>query len=275
MEVCRGAQDWAGLRAIRLTSGFEPGKIYEIVYRAQDPVVVGLGLAAVRDFASYLKSERNDVAPVKRVEAMGISQCGRFLRDFLYEGFNADEEAGARSTECSSMSPARAAAVSIIALPSPRATRNRPTLSSTRPTSSPSPTFHRPTQSPVRRPACSIARSPRMSPRKSSTPTPPTNTGRAPARSFTLRPTAGATCRCSTTSASIFSPGCSISPLPSRPSATKVASCSDRTCRTRIRCSISGAPFSPRWTNGCVTTKHRPRVVIQNSPTRHSLGATR
>ncbi len=81
-----------GLRAIRLTSGFEPGKIYEIVYRAQDPVVVGLGLAAVRDFASYLKSDRNDVAPVKRVEAMGISQCGRFLRDFLYEGFNADEE---------------------------------------------------------------------------------------------------------------------------------------------------------------------------------------
>ena len=81
-----------GLRAIRLTNGFEPGKIYEIVYRAQDPVVVGLGLTAVRDFASYLKSERNDVAPVKRVEAMGISQCGRFLRDFLYEGFNADEE---------------------------------------------------------------------------------------------------------------------------------------------------------------------------------------
>ena len=78
----------SGFRAIRLTSGFAPGKIYEIVYCAQDPVVVGLGLAAVRDFASYLKSEHNDVAPVKRVEAMGISQCGRFLRDFLYEGFN-------------------------------------------------------------------------------------------------------------------------------------------------------------------------------------------
>ncbi|MGI8431872.1 MAG: alpha/beta hydrolase domain-containing protein [Chthoniobacterales bacterium] len=81
----------AGLRAFRLTSGFEPGKIYEVVYRAQDPVVVGLGLAAVRDFASYLKSERNDVAPVQRVEAMGISQSGRFLRQFLFDGFNADE----------------------------------------------------------------------------------------------------------------------------------------------------------------------------------------
>jgi hypothetical protein len=82
----------SGLRAFRLTNGFEPGKIYEIVYRAKDPVVVGLGLAAVRDFASYLKSERNDVAPVKRVVAMGISQSGRFLRQFLFDGFNTDEE---------------------------------------------------------------------------------------------------------------------------------------------------------------------------------------
>ncbi len=82
----------SGLRAIRLTSGFEPGKIYEVVYRAQDPVVVGLGLAAVRDFASWLKSERDNVAPLKRVYAMGISQCGRFLRQFLFDGFNADEE---------------------------------------------------------------------------------------------------------------------------------------------------------------------------------------
>jgi hypothetical protein len=81
-----------GLRAIRLTSGFEPGKIYEIVYRTRDPVVVGLGLAAVRDFASYLKSDRNDVAPVKRVLAMGISQSGRFLRQFLFDGFNAGED---------------------------------------------------------------------------------------------------------------------------------------------------------------------------------------
>jgi hypothetical protein len=81
-----------GLRALRLTSLFKVGKIYEVVYRAQDPVVVGLGLAAVRDFASYLKSARNDIAPVQRVYAMGISQCGRFLRQFLFDGFNADEE---------------------------------------------------------------------------------------------------------------------------------------------------------------------------------------
>ena len=80
-----------GLRAIHLNGGFEAGKIYEVIYRARDPVVVGLGLAAVRDFASYLKGDHNDIAPVKRVYAMGISQCGRFLRHFLLQGFNADE----------------------------------------------------------------------------------------------------------------------------------------------------------------------------------------
>ncbi|MEY2573796.1 MAG: hypothetical protein QOJ87_2009, partial [Verrucomicrobiota bacterium] len=80
-----------GSRTIRLKSGFEPGKIYEIVYVARDPAIAGLGFAAVRDFASYLKEAGNDAAPAKRVYAMGISQSGRFLRHFLYEGFNADE----------------------------------------------------------------------------------------------------------------------------------------------------------------------------------------
>ena len=82
----------AGLRAIRLKGGFEPGKIYEVIYRAQDPVVVGLGFATVRDFGSYLKQEKNELAPAtQRVLALGISQSGRFLRHFLFEGFNADE----------------------------------------------------------------------------------------------------------------------------------------------------------------------------------------
>ncbi|MGE0132152.1 MAG: alpha/beta hydrolase domain-containing protein [Blastocatellales bacterium] len=75
-----------------LKTGFEPGRIYEVVYRTQNPAVVGLGLAAVRDMASYFKYERNDVAPVKRALAFGISQSGRFLRHFLYQGFNADEK---------------------------------------------------------------------------------------------------------------------------------------------------------------------------------------
>ena len=79
-------------RFIHLDGGFRPGKLYEYVYVAADPVVAGLGFAAVRDFASYAKHAPNAVAPAARVYGEGISQDGRFLRDFLYEGFNADEQ---------------------------------------------------------------------------------------------------------------------------------------------------------------------------------------
>ena len=86
------AKSEPGPRTIRLNGGFEPGKIYEVVYRARDPAIAGLGFAALRDFASYLKQDANEVVAAKRVYAMGISQSGRFLRHFLYEGFNADEQ---------------------------------------------------------------------------------------------------------------------------------------------------------------------------------------
>ena len=79
-------------RFIHLTGGFQPGKIYEFVYTAKNPVVVGVGLAAVRDFLSYLKYDPQSAAPVKRIYAVGISQSGRFLRHFLYQDFNADEK---------------------------------------------------------------------------------------------------------------------------------------------------------------------------------------
>ena len=77
---------------IHLDGGFQPGKIYEVVYEAKDPVVAGVGLAAVRDFLSYLKYDPQSTAPVHRVYAVGISQSGRFLRHFLYQDFNADEQ---------------------------------------------------------------------------------------------------------------------------------------------------------------------------------------
>jgi hypothetical protein len=77
---------------VHLKNGFLPGKIYELVYTAKDPAVVGVGLAAVRDFLSYLKYDPQAAAPVKRVYAVGISQSGRFLRHFLYQDFNADEQ---------------------------------------------------------------------------------------------------------------------------------------------------------------------------------------
>jgi hypothetical protein len=79
-------------RYIHLDGGFQTGRIYEYVYVAADPVIAGGGFAAVRDFASYAKHAADAVAPAERVYGEGISQNGRFLRDFLYEGFNADEE---------------------------------------------------------------------------------------------------------------------------------------------------------------------------------------
>jgi hypothetical protein len=79
-------------RSLHLSGGFQPGRIYEYVYVVADPVVAGLGLAAVRDFASYAKHAQDSVMSAKRVLGEGISQNGRFLRHFLYQGFNADEE---------------------------------------------------------------------------------------------------------------------------------------------------------------------------------------
>jgi len=77
---------------IHLNGGFLPGEIYEVVYEAKNPVVVGTGLAAVRDFLSYLKYDPQAAAPVRRAYAVGISQSGRFLRHFLCQDFNADEQ---------------------------------------------------------------------------------------------------------------------------------------------------------------------------------------
>ncbi len=68
--------------------GFQPGRLYEFVYTAKDPVVAGLGSAAVRDFVSYLKKDD----PKLTAYGFGVSQSGRFLRKFLFDGFNADEQ---------------------------------------------------------------------------------------------------------------------------------------------------------------------------------------
>ena len=78
-------------RFVHLPEGFEPGKIYELVYVVKDPVVAGLGFAAVRDFVADMKQKDASEGGVKFAYAAGISQCGRFWRDFLYQGFNADE----------------------------------------------------------------------------------------------------------------------------------------------------------------------------------------
>ena len=72
---------------VELIGGFQPGLIYEVIYTGKDPAVVGLGPAAVRDYVSYIKQR----GEVERAITFGVSQSGRFLRTFLYYGFNADE----------------------------------------------------------------------------------------------------------------------------------------------------------------------------------------
>src|SRR5215207_6033062 len=80
-------------------AGFEPGKLYELIYRAKDPLVLGLGYAAARDLAAFLKHEERDSTgtanPVYRSGAkaivMGTSQSGRMIRSLVHLGFNQDE----------------------------------------------------------------------------------------------------------------------------------------------------------------------------------------
>ena len=81
-------------------AGFDGGAIYEFVYQAKDPIVMGLGFSAMRDAVSFLRYDERDRSgnanplafeglPSTAI-SLGISQSGRVLRDFLYQGFNED-----------------------------------------------------------------------------------------------------------------------------------------------------------------------------------------
>ena len=77
--------------------GFDRGAIYEFIYRARDPIVMGIGFAAIRDIVSSLRhgTTDNPLAPQERPRirhalGFGISQSGRVLRDLVYLGFNQD-----------------------------------------------------------------------------------------------------------------------------------------------------------------------------------------
>lgn len=67
-----------------------PGKTYEFLYESANPAVAGLGLVAIRDFASAAKYDPD--ARIKYVLGAGTSQSAMALRALLYEGFNADEK---------------------------------------------------------------------------------------------------------------------------------------------------------------------------------------
>lgn len=84
-------------------AGFSPNAIYELVYEARDPNVMGMGLGATRDVVSFLRYETSEANPLSYDDGrgqrhsprwalgFGSSQSGRFLKDLLYQGFNQDE----------------------------------------------------------------------------------------------------------------------------------------------------------------------------------------
>ena len=87
-----------------LFDGFTVDHIYELIYRAKNPPVLGLGYAVTRDVASFLRYQTRDDAGnvnplaesdssvgIRRAYGAGISSTGMYMRDWLYLGFNEDE----------------------------------------------------------------------------------------------------------------------------------------------------------------------------------------
>nr|WP_298716247.1 alpha/beta hydrolase domain-containing protein [uncultured Steroidobacter sp.] len=78
--------------------GTSAGALFELVYRANDPVVYGLALASMRDLVSYLRYSnaagnplrQGDRSAIRRVIGFGASQTGRTLKELVSE-FNEDE----------------------------------------------------------------------------------------------------------------------------------------------------------------------------------------
>jgi len=102
----------ATLTAVKLTSGpfggagsFGPTALYEFTYMAKNPFVAGLGFAAVRDLATFLreaKTDDNDVAnplagDVQHIYTFCLSQPCRTMHDFVLHGFNETEASAAHS----------------------------------------------------------------------------------------------------------------------------------------------------------------------------------
>lgn len=86
---------------LRVAGGFRPGYIYEAIIESEGPIVQGLGYATTRDLIAFLKYDASEQNPLRRADGkpsisrahgFGVSQSGRFLRNFLYLGFNADEK---------------------------------------------------------------------------------------------------------------------------------------------------------------------------------------
>ena len=100
-RIDANGQHVASATDCHVIEGFRPGWIYELVYTAKDPLVLGLGFAGVRDFLAFLRNDERDAGgsanplyegsgTIERVYGWGRSQSGRFLREFVYRGWNED-----------------------------------------------------------------------------------------------------------------------------------------------------------------------------------------
>src|SRR5262249_24121717 len=93
---------YANDRTVRLLPAgtpFQQGRLYEFTYPAKDPIIAGLAFAATRDLATFLRQATTDdvgapnplAGDVRFVYSYCFSQPARFMRDFLYLGFNEGE----------------------------------------------------------------------------------------------------------------------------------------------------------------------------------------
>lgn len=93
------AKSPADLCVKRSRGSFAPDESYTLVFKAKDPLVLGLGLAATRDAASFLRYAASDATGspnplagmIHHVIGQGVSQVGNFAKLFIALGFNRDE----------------------------------------------------------------------------------------------------------------------------------------------------------------------------------------
>ena len=103
MTISATGWEYVNALSIRLLPAgtpFTEGRLYDFTYPARDPLVAGLGFAATRDLAAFFRRADSDeigtpnplAGKIDRAYTFGISQPARYMRDFLYLGFNEDEQ---------------------------------------------------------------------------------------------------------------------------------------------------------------------------------------
>ena len=76
---------------ICLPAGFSLDAVYQLIYTAKNPRVMGLGYAVTRDVGSFLRNQTADDFGNPNPLALSGSSTGMYVRDFIYQGFNEDE----------------------------------------------------------------------------------------------------------------------------------------------------------------------------------------